>query len=758
MRKTARVFILTLVLLTLSFFPKLARADLTFCSVNIVPTSVRPSSSTQFDFNVINNSVDTQIKWIKISRPSGDFTLGAVTTDWNIVSSDSENVILNGGGIDPTYGGEFIIGVAAGPNEAASADWKIKASADDSGTPYIDCTGDLGTSISASAPSSDKTPPNISSIVVSDVSDTSVKISWVTDEDADSTLDYGLYNGFDSSYESTKTDASLTTAHSFTLSGLTANTTYHYNIKDSDGSGNLGQSGDNTFVTAKTGTTGTTQAGTTTTRIITGTPTPTTRPLVDTVAPVISLNTDFSKPFTESPKITGKASDAGSTNVGVAKVEYSIDDGKNWLPADGIDNVNAISTAFDFTPAIFEDGNYKVKVRATDKTGNLGYSSVKTMVIDRLPPQVGGVLFSIGPQVLIPTKEGVIFTLQSLKTKITLSAVGGATTIDIVSSPLRQSSSEASTKTFSLTKNSDNGLWSGVLDFDEPGIYELTAKAVDGADNRTERKLNTVVVLGDGKVVSSSSSVTSGDVTLWYYDNQTQRFVVWDGAPYGQANPQKITKNGGYGFFAPSGKYYLEVKSFGFKTLRTEIFTLDASMPITTKLSLKASLGLRFGSFVIPLPDFSVSKQSVIIKSPAMPSQAQTVSDVIGKEFSSLDLFLNAKKVSTISLRGKPTVFTFLSTWSPYASEQLKFVGELSGNPQINMVPVISQESSTFASVFSKRGGYSFPIYSDPDGLLIKPLNLSFLPTSIFVNRKGVIQNVKVGILTKDELMENLAN
>jgi hypothetical protein len=746
MTKTAQFFIFTSILLTLSFFPKLARAELTACSVNIAPASVRPSSSTQFDFNVINNTLGDQIKWIRISRPSGDFTLGAVTTDWTIISSDSDNASMNGRTIDPTYGGALTIGVAAGPNEAGSANWTVQVANNDSGDSPITCTGDLGVSISVNAPSSDETPPNFSSIIVSDVSDTSVKISWVTDEDTDSALDYGL----DSSYGSAEVSTTLTTAHSFTLSGLTANITYHYNIRGSDGAGNPAESGDNTFVTARTGTTGTTQTGasTSTTIVITGTPAPTSRPLMDTVAPVISLNTDFSKPFTEGPKITGKASDSGSTSVGVAKIDYSIDDGRNWLPVDSIGSVNAVSTIFEFTPAIFEDGNYKIRVRASDKTGNFGYSSVKTMVIDRLSPQVGGVLFSIGPQVLIPTKEGVIFTPQSLKTKITLSAVGGPTAIDIVSG----------TKIFSLIKNADNRLWSGVLNFDKPGVYELTAKAVDGAYNRTEKKLNTVVVLGNGKIISDSLYVTSGNVTLWYFDNQIQRFVIWDGESYGQLNPQKLAKNGEYGFFVPRGKYYLEVKSFGFKTLRTEIFTLDASTPITAVLNLEKSLGIRLGPFMLPLPNFSVSKQSILLKSPIVSSDEQLAAGIIGREFSSADLFLNSKIVSTISFRSRPTVFTFLSTWSPYTSEQLKSISEISGDSLINLVPVISQESPTSVSVFSKRGGYSFPIYSDPDGLLLKYLSLSFLPTHVFVDRDRIIQKVIVGSLSKNELIENLAN
>jgi peroxiredoxin len=158
------------------------------------------------------------------------------------------------------------------------------------------------------------------------------------------------------------------------------------------------------------------------------------------------------------------------------------------------------------------------------------------------------------------------------------------------------------------------------------------------------------------------------------------------------------------------------------------------------------------------LPDFSVSRQSVNIESPVVPAGAKLTDNIVGTEPPNVDIFLDSQNIPTISFLGKPAVFTFLSTWSPYASEQLKSLGELSANSQINVVPVVSQETATSVTVFRKRGGYSFPIYSDPDGLLVKPFNLSFLPTSIFINREGVVQKVKVGVLTSGELLENVVN
>ena len=95
----------------------------------------------------------------------------------------------------------------------------------------------------------DETPPEISQISAVDISQTSAFITWTTDEPATSQVKYGL----STNYTSTVSNENLVTSHRVYLDGLTANNTYHYNVKSKDASGNAAISGDNTFTTATTG-------------------------------------------------------------------------------------------------------------------------------------------------------------------------------------------------------------------------------------------------------------------------------------------------------------------------------------------------------------------------------------------------------------------------------------------------------------------------------------------------------------------------
>jgi cytochrome c biogenesis protein CcmG/thiol:disulfide interchange protein DsbE len=121
-------------------------------------------------------------------------------------------------------------------------------------------TGNIQTAISAltkldlpkpSAPQTpaitDIPPPAVSSIQVSEVTASSVVITWITDKIATSQIEYGTTTAYGST---TPQDENLVTSHKVKLNGLNPATSYHYRIRYKDTLGNLSMSSiDGTFVT-----------------------------------------------------------------------------------------------------------------------------------------------------------------------------------------------------------------------------------------------------------------------------------------------------------------------------------------------------------------------------------------------------------------------------------------------------------------------------------------------------------------------------
>jgi DNA-binding beta-propeller fold protein YncE len=87
--------------------------------------------------------------------------------------------------------------------------------------------------------------PVISNIHVTDITESSAKISWTTDQLTQSLVEYGTTT----SYASAAPDLLEETTHSVTLTNLTPSTTYHFRIVASSNSGTTTYSSDRSFKT-----------------------------------------------------------------------------------------------------------------------------------------------------------------------------------------------------------------------------------------------------------------------------------------------------------------------------------------------------------------------------------------------------------------------------------------------------------------------------------------------------------------------------
>ena len=90
----------------------------------------------------------------------------------------------------------------------------------------------------------DTTPPQISDIAVSPAGSGSVAVSWTTDEFATSAVSYGTQPG---AYSESVTDPLFTKQHGLSLSGIAPETTYYYQVRSTDRSGNTATGAERNF-------------------------------------------------------------------------------------------------------------------------------------------------------------------------------------------------------------------------------------------------------------------------------------------------------------------------------------------------------------------------------------------------------------------------------------------------------------------------------------------------------------------------------
>lgn len=210
----------------------------------------------------------------------------------------------------------------------------------------FDGAGNSATSSVVTVNVPDSTPPTISSVSAGSISQTSATVTWTTNEAADSQVKYGPT----ASYGSTTTlNASKVTSHSVGLTGLTASTTYHYQVISKDAAGNTTSSTDKSF---------TTQA-----------------PAGDTTAPTVSVTSPTQgKTVSGTISVTATASD----NVGVAGVQFKLNG--NNLGAE--DTSSPYSISWDTSKVT--NGSYTLTAVARDAAGNTKTANGVTVTVNNV--------------------------------------------------------------------------------------------------------------------------------------------------------------------------------------------------------------------------------------------------------------------------------------------------------------------------------------------------------------------------------------
>ncbi len=225
-------------------------ADFTFTTVTpdtTAPTAsltsasnITSSGATTYSFTVtFSDNIAIKVSTlgstdIRVTGPNG-FTQTAtfVSVDTNTNGTPrvaTYRINTPGGTWDTTDNGTYTIAMLASQVSDTSSNFVV--------------AGTLGT-FTVNIP--DTTPPTLSAITSTGLTNSSGTVTWTSNEAADSQVEFGTTTSYGSS---TTLNASMVTSHSVNVTGLQPGTLYHYRVKSKDAAGNLTTSADFTFTTA----------------------------------------------------------------------------------------------------------------------------------------------------------------------------------------------------------------------------------------------------------------------------------------------------------------------------------------------------------------------------------------------------------------------------------------------------------------------------------------------------------------------------
>lgn len=458
----------------------------------------------------------------------------------------------------------------------------------------------------------DETAPVISDIEVVDITTTSARVTWTTDEPADSTVSYGLTT----TYAQTESDESLVTSHSILLTDLAPGMTYHFQALSTDASSNQGFSSDQTFTTDEddppanvsnlaieegdgelvltwTNPTDADLAGILVLRCEDGYPTgPSDSSCVEVSS---SLTTSLTLAgltngvtyyfgifaYDEAGQFASGALVAGTPKAPEEEVPSEQppgeEEGEEPIPPSAPEEVEPPSEA---PPT-------GVVVSCGDGVCSESESSVSCPLDCGVPEEPT----TLGPGAAIVSDIDIIYLVadESLTLEATRAGVVDVLPTSTVRVAIQSSDISADARSIYLSVGStmylmrldeDTALYFADLTIaEEEAILEVVVLVTyqDGSEQSVSSYLRVVAPgyvyqLSDGEEVP----VSFAQVTL--FEVMDGEESVWDGSPYAQFNPTNVALDGTFSWYVPNGSYQVSASAEGFEPALSGRLTVTNSI------------------------------------------------------------------------------------------------------------------------------------------------------------------------------------
>jgi cytochrome c biogenesis protein CcmG/thiol:disulfide interchange protein DsbE len=117
------------------------------------------------------------------------------------------------------------------------------------------------------------------------------------------------------------------------------------------------------------------------------------------------------------------------------------------------------------------------------------------------------------------------------------------------------------------------------------------------------------------------------------------------------------------------------------------------------------------------------------------------------QDFELIDINKNRKTLS--SMKGSVVFVNFWATWCGSCIDEMPSIERLSrhfaGNPTFKIVTILYKDDLNAALSFMKEGGYTFPVYLNPDESAAKIFGITGIPETFIIDKKGFLRDKVIG-------------
>jgi peroxiredoxin len=123
--------------------------------------------------------------------------------------------------------------------------------------------------------------------------------------------------------------------------------------------------------------------------------------------------------------------------------------------------------------------------------------------------------------------------------------------------------------------------------------------------------------------------------------------------------------------------------------------------------------------------------------------------------------FQNAagEPVALSDFRGNVVMINFWATWCGYCKMEMPYIQQVYDEWQekgLVLLAIDLGEDADTVAKFIQEQGLSFPVLLDSDMKVATQYKVASLPTTLFIDKDGIIQGIQVGAFSSKEVIESV--
>ena len=110
---------------------------------------------------------------------------------------------------------------------------------------------------------------------------------------------------------------------------------------------------------------------------------------------------------------------------------------------------------------------------------------------------------------------------------------------------------------------------------------------------------------------------------------------------------------------------------------------------------------------------------------------------------------ISGRKLSSGDFKNKVVFVNFWASWCPPCKEEMPSIESLykdmAGNDKFQMITILYRDPYQDGTGYMKQNGYTFPVYSDNNGVTAGNFGVTGVPETYIIDKKGILRKRVIG-------------